>query len=171
MISKPELRKEMLAKRRALDEKARARAENQLKQNFSKTSGLTLSYASFGSELSTAALNYELAQLGSLVLPRRDGHALRFFRVAHAPPHTDALWEPELGEEVVLEAICQALIPAVAFDAAGQRLGYGKGYYDRALAAMPPTVETIGIGYQMQLISDALPSEPHDKPVHRLCLL
>jgi 5-formyltetrahydrofolate cyclo-ligase len=52
-----------------------------------------------------------------------------------------------------------AIVPVLAFDRRGYRLGYGKGYYDRLLAAGPVT--TIGVGFAAQEI-DALPAEPHD---------
>jgi len=52
-----------------------------------------------------------------------------------------------------------AIVPLLAFDRRGYRLGYGKGYYDRLLAASPVT--TIGVGFADQE-TDALPAEAHD---------
>jgi 5-formyltetrahydrofolate cyclo-ligase len=52
-----------------------------------------------------------------------------------------------------------AVVPLLAFDRRGYRLGYGKGYYDRLLAA--GAVTTIGVGFAAQEIA-ALPAEPHD---------
>ena len=52
-----------------------------------------------------------------------------------------------------------AIVPLLAFDRRGYRLGYGKGYYDRLLADAPFT--TIGVGFAAQEV-DALPAEPHD---------
>ena len=51
------------------------------------------------------------------------------------------------------------IIPAVAFDRKGNRLGRGKGFYDRLLATTKAT--KIGVGYEFQLF-DSIPSEPHD---------
>ncbi|WP_306225259.1 5-formyltetrahydrofolate cyclo-ligase [Bosea beijingensis] len=53
------------------------------------------------------------------------------------------------------------LVPLAAFDRRGYRIGYGKGYYDRALTELGPTV-SIGIGYAAQEV-DAVPDEPHDR--------
>ena len=53
------------------------------------------------------------------------------------------------------------LVPLAAFDRRGYRIGYGKGYYDRALTELGPTI-SIGIGYAAQEI-DAVPDEPHDR--------
>src|SRR5215212_7357380 len=52
-----------------------------------------------------------------------------------------------------------AIVPLLAFDRRGYRLGYGKGYYDRLLAASPVT--TIGVAFAAQEI-DMLPAERHD---------
>ncbi len=52
-----------------------------------------------------------------------------------------------------------AIVPLLAFDRSGYRLGYGKGYYDRLLANSPVT--TIGVGFAAQEIA-ALPHEAHD---------
>ena len=51
------------------------------------------------------------------------------------------------------------VVPLLAFDRRGYRLGYGKGFYDRLLAASPATA--IGVGFAAQEI-DALPDEEHD---------
>jgi 5-formyltetrahydrofolate cyclo-ligase len=52
------------------------------------------------------------------------------------------------------------LVPLLAFDASGHRLGYGGGFYDRTLALL--NVPAIGIAYAGQEIS-SIPFEPHDR--------
>lgn len=71
-----------------------------------------------------------------------------------------------IGEDFPLEQYHQidlALIPGMAFDRAGHRLGRGRGYYDRLLPRIPQA-HTLGICFPFQLF-DAIPSEPHDIPV------
>lgn len=58
------------------------------------------------------------------------------------------------------------VIPGMAFDRQGNRLGRGKGYYDRFLAAHQD-VYTIGICFDFQLI-ETIPSEPHDRKVNKV---
>ncbi|MET0156243.1 MAG: 5-formyltetrahydrofolate cyclo-ligase [Rickettsiales bacterium] len=53
------------------------------------------------------------------------------------------------------------LCPLVAFDDEGGRLGYGKGFYDRALVALPKAT-AIGVAFESQRYPFALPHEPHD---------
>jgi 5-formyltetrahydrofolate cyclo-ligase len=59
------------------------------------------------------------------------------------------------------------IVPLVGFDRSGHRLGYGKGYYDRALSALRaqnPELLTIGAAFCLQEIA-AIPAELHDEPL------
>ena len=60
------------------------------------------------------------------------------------------------------------IVPAVAFDKTGNRLGRGGGYYDRFLKKQPHAV-LIGVGYDFQLV-DEVPVRKHDQKVHRIIL-
>lgn len=53
------------------------------------------------------------------------------------------------------------IVPLAAFDRHGYRIGYGKGYYDRAISELRP-VATVGIAYAAQEIAE-VPAEPHDR--------
>ena len=67
--------------------------------------------------------------------------------------------EPTGDDTVDVDDIELMVIPAVAFDRKGNRLGRGKGFYDRLLSTSKAT--KIGVGYEFQLF-DSIPSEPHD---------
>lgn len=81
--------------------------------------------------------------------------------------------EPPLGSGAMYDPIDAAktivLVPALAFDREGNRLGRGKGHYDRWLAgpAVQPAVK-IGVGWQLQVL-DHVPSEFHDVTVDWVC--
>ncbi len=68
---------------------------------------------------------------------------------------------PPAGSGIVTPTV--VLVPLAAFDRRGHRIGYGKGHYDRALAALPTSL-TIGIAYAGQEI-DKVPDEAHDVPL------
>src|SRR6185437_3689828 len=58
-----------------------------------------------------------------------------------------------------------ALVPGVAFDRRGARIGMGGGYFDRLLPKMSHAVR-IGLAYGCQISPAELPAAPHDVPVH-----
>ncbi|MEV0002570.1 5-formyltetrahydrofolate cyclo-ligase [Micromonospora sp. NPDC050980] len=57
------------------------------------------------------------------------------------------------------------VVPALAVDRRGVRLGRGGGSYDRALARVPATVPTVALLHDGELVA-AVPAGPHDRPVH-----
>lgn len=67
------------------------------------------------------------------------------------------------GEALVPDFL---LVPLLAFDRAGRRLGYGAGYYDRTLAGLPEAT-AIGCAYRQQQV-DAVPAGPYDMPLHAI---
>jgi 5-formyltetrahydrofolate cyclo-ligase len=65
---------------------------------------------------------------------------------------------------VDLDQIEIILVPGIAFDKDGNRLGHGKGYFDRFLRKIPKTTYTIGLAYEFQILKD-LPISKADIPV------
>ncbi len=71
---------------------------------------------------------------------------------------------PASGEAVVPEIV---IAPVVGFDPDRYRLGYGGGFFDRTLAALPRKPLVIGVGYDMQAIP-TIYAQPHDIPMERI---
>jgi len=115
-------------------------------------------------EADPRALMRALAGRGAaLALPRIDakGAALSFRRWQEGDALTDnhhGIAEPRAEAEVLVPDV--VLVPLLAFDARGHRLGYGGGYYDRTLASL--SARAIGVAYSGQEI-DAIAAEPHDR--------
>ena len=100
------------------------------------------------------------------IFPRVDGQSLSLHRWApHAPWLKGAFDirepDPEHWAEVGIETIDLALIPGLAFDRTGSRLGRGKGFYDRLLASEGFRALKIGIVTERFLLAE-IPREPHD---------
>lgn len=74
---------------------------------------------------------------------------------------TFGILEPSGNRPAAWEDIDIALVPGLAFDLRGHRLGFGKGFYDRALPLLKKNTLTIGLGYSFQTV-ERIPDEPHD---------
>ncbi len=78
------------------------------------------------------------------------------------------IMEP-VGAPVEPQSIDLVVVPALAYDVHGARLGYGGGYYDRFLELIRTqrTIVAVGLGYDWQLV-DRLPHEPHDQTLEMI---
>lgn len=74
------------------------------------------------------------------------------------PAHSEPI-DPGLIDAIIL--------PGSVFDAAGGRLGYGGGYYDRFLESAAPAAFRIGLAFEMQIVA-AVPLLPHDQKLQTL---
>ena len=76
------------------------------------------------------------------------------------------VWEPlpSARRPVRVRDLDLVLVPGLAFDRRGRRLGHGHGYFDRFLARLPKTIPTVGLAFRFQLL-DRLPVAPHDYAV------
>ena len=105
-----------------------------------------------------------------VVVPRVEGDRMRFFDYNPATQVVGSFGIEEPGAEAVLcrpEEIELMVVPGVAFTAAGDRMGRGRGYYDKYLAQREFNAPTVGVCYRHQLV-DALPTEPHDIRLDRV---
>jgi len=127
-----------------------------------------LSFASFGAEIDTSLINNWLLGENALFLPRVEETGLQIYLVkdldADLIPSKFGPKEPDplRCERVDPASLDVALIPGLAFDAAHQRLGYGKGHYDRFLNNH--SLISIGVGFAEQNTL-ALASDPWDIPL------
>lgn len=135
-----------------------------------------LSYMAFGSELDLGALHLEVLQQGRLLVAPRvpaQGRALELRQVVDLTqdlaPSRWGIPEP-LPERCPLVDPTQidlVLVPGVAFDRTGNRLGYGAGFYDRLFQRLLPSALRVAC-VQEALLVDRVPAEPHDAPVDLL---
>ena len=99
-----------------------------------------------------------------VVLPRVKGEEMEFYDYSAADMAVGAfgISEPQGEVPVAAEEIDLMVVPGVAFTRAGDRLGRGKGYYDRYLSREGFRAYCVGVCYEHQVV-DELPVEPHDR--------
>ncbi len=130
-------------------------------------------YVSFRSEVDTHSLIEEALESGlRVVVPiikERDGSKT----MLHSVVTTDSAYhrglfgveEPIHGIPVDLHTLDIVIVPLAAFDRKGTRLGYGKGFYDRFLSALPRTIPRIGLAFAIQETAE-IPQLTHDEPLN-----
>jgi 5-formyltetrahydrofolate cyclo-ligase len=173
---KASLRARLLAARARLTAEqrtgaARAIRDALLSRPEIQMAGTIAAYYSVGAEPDTRGLVYALWKRGSYVLLpvlRADGDLdwASYEGPDSLVPGPRGLLEPvepARGTDAVARADA-VLVPALAVDRAGNRLGRGGGSYDRALARVGPLIPLIALVYDGELL-DHVPAEPHDVPV------
>jgi len=123
-------------------------------------------YAAVGNELDPALLVGEALAAGKRVyLPVESRERFDFAGIALAPDGVGRPLPPDAGLRLSPDADGVVfLVPGVAFDARGGRLGQGSGWYDRVLARHPRALR-VGLAYEFQLVP-RLPEAPWDVRMH-----
>lgn len=173
------LRQHMRRLRRSLSDTQQFQASQQLAEHAILFSPIEQShrialFLSMDGEINTRPLIARLWHLGkSVYLPRIDPTSPTSLIFQRYTPHTNlikhrlGMLEPEENSEEIcaLTELDVVIVPLVAFDSTGQRLGMGGGFYDRLLADWQKTsVFPIGVAHDCQL-QEALPIESWDIPL------
>lgn len=178
---KPELRRLMRERRRHLSRAERRQAAQQLlhqlrqSRHFQHSRHIAV-YLTNDGEIDTGPLIRDLQRRGKMLYlpvlhPLRKGHLSFLLWQRNTPMLRNrfGIAEPEFGRSRVmpvryLQLIC---MPLVAFDAAGNRLGMGGGFYDRTLGAVRSAGQQpalLGCAYELQKVAQ-LPAESWDIPL------
>lgn len=131
------------------------------------------SYSVYRSEVeSTLIAHFILGVKWTLALPKVENEDLTFFKMNYLCRDLKkgkfGIFEPTKDLETIEKKECQViLVPGIAFDKKGFRMGYGKGFYDRFLKTLPNSVLRIALGYEIQLYEE-LPNSIQDEPIDLL---
>ena len=166
---KNEIRYKMRQLRVVLPEASRRSAAEEVFERLEKTAAFLLAdrimmYHSLPDELSTHDFLRKWAGKKRFYLPRVNGVNLEVLpyeesRLELGSFHIEEPTGNDITDPSEIELV---VVPAVAYDRKGKRLGRGKGFYDRFLTQTKAT--KVGVGYEFQLV-DELPAEPHDIPM------
>jgi 5-formyltetrahydrofolate cyclo-ligase len=170
-MPKNTLRQLLLARRKALTVTEVGTASRAIQERFLASGEFGASlilalYAPIHNEVQTdRVLSAALDAAKNVLYPVVNGESLEFRRVSSPgelqkgafgifePPVTCAVVNPGVVDYIV--------IPGVGFDLHGKRIGYGKGFYDKALHSLEGKGKLVGFCYDFQLV-DEIMDEPHD---------
>ena len=168
-MNKDTIRMRVKARKSLLSAAERAEAADRVFAALERTAAFmmaerVLMYHSLPDELSTRGFIDRWAGRKRFFLPRVNGLNLEILPYDRSRLHLGAfnIEEPDGDDTVAINDIDLVIVPAVAYDRHGNRVGRGKGYYDRLLSRSRAT--TIGICYDFQLVDDLEPDE-FDIPV------
>lgn len=181
LANKKELRKEILARRNALslqerEEKSAKIANKVIALEKFQKSNIVLLYAPIRSEVETNAIYLEARRLGkSVYYPRVLGNDMEFyfvdetttleqgsFGIREPKPEATRQFMPNVQDNIFV------LMPGAVFDEAGNRIGYGGGYYDKYLewlASVMPAEQIckVAVGFACQMVEKGrIVKETHD---------
>lgn len=180
MKSKKEIREEIREKLAQQGDKERREGSRRIEEALVRleefrSARCVLIYVALPEEVDTVPVIEHALSLGKrIAVPRVfDGRALELREVRDIRldlvKGAFGVLEPRMDRtrQVAAEEIDCAVVPGVAFDRVGRRLGRGRGYFDRLLATLPRSVPRIGLAFGFQVL-DSLPEESHDQPVNRV---
>lgn len=169
--NKEEIRRYMLNKRDKISRVEKANLDNLIFKNITQnpyflSAKVIFSYVSFQNEVDTHRIIRHAFDLGKKVcvpkvINREKGMKVLYIEsIEELIPSKMGILEPDINKEAVaINDIDMAIVPGLAFDNFGGRLGYGGGFYDRFFEGS--NIKKIGIGYEFQILKD-VPKEEHD---------
>lgn len=168
-MEKSDIRRKIKNLRMMLSEIEKMEAAEEVFAQLEKTAAFMMAdnilmYHSLPDELSTISFLRKWKDRKHFFLPRVNGVDLEIlpYEETRLELGSFQIEEPTGDNLADVNDMDLLVIPAVAYDRRGNRLGRGKGFYDRLLSSSKAT--KIGVGYEFQLF-DELPVEPHDIPM------
>ena len=179
--AKSALRATILGRRDAMDARAHAALSRAIVRDIIdldayRQSRVVMAYVTFGSELQTGAFIRHALDAGkTLILPRvnRAKRALELYEVREPARDLEPrVWgilepKPDRCARVEPDVVEFILVPGLAFDARGRRLGYGGGFYDRmlgGLTARPLRPPLVAGAFEAQMVG-VIPAGARDAPM------
>ena len=176
-MTKAEIRKEILRSRDSLGDEERAVSSKAIAgrlyelEEYREASNIFM-YASFRSEVDTYnIIARALSEGRAVALPRCTGEDTMVFCYIESLSDLKSGYRgiPEPGEDLpaALSEPDLMIVPGVAFDPQMNRVGYGKGFYDRFFKAIPLYVPKIALAFELQMVPE-IPYETLDETMDKI---
>lgn len=168
-MDKSEIRRRMRELKRAVPPEEKLRRSERIMHLLEQTrefreARVVLAYWSMPDEVQTHGFVERWYREKTLLLPCVDGDDLRLRQYTGPQCMKDGpqfgIGEPTGEEWTDLGAVELIVVPGVAFDRQNNRMGRGRGFYDRLLKSTPNALK-VGVAYDFQIL-DHIPTEPHD---------
>ena len=168
MKTKSELRKIMKEKRKALSKKNKQELDlvifnKVIESKYYKKATNIFIFVSQEDEVDTInIINHALKHNKIICVPKvisklQGMEVLQIKSLEELEPGKFGIFEPKLGNTIIsAETIELVLLPGLAFDKEGGRLGYGGGFYDRYLMKLNKDTPKIGLGYDFQIVDKVI---------------
>ncbi|MCX5701322.1 MAG: 5-formyltetrahydrofolate cyclo-ligase [Candidatus Omnitrophica bacterium] len=177
-LTKKELRSKILMKLKRQKEEDRKQKSRLIKEKLLKDSNFKkakkiMFYIAMDGEVETREMIETAKQLGKIIAVPvcvKNRASLRPAMLdshAHLKKGPYGVFEPVTSRFIGLKDLDLVIAPGVAFDKQGNRLGRGKGYYDRFLSKIPKDTPSIGLAYNLQILP-VVPTTIHDVSVKKV---
>jgi 5-formyltetrahydrofolate cyclo-ligase len=180
-MTKSEIRKQMIVWRKSLPQSEVIKRSQQIGVRLFSLSEFRLAkrilfYVSYNNEVATHSLvKHALHYRKEIFIPisQVELHTLEISKLVEFDqdliPSTYGILEPKpdcvrLANPKELDMV---IVPGIAFDIRGYRLGHGVGYYDNFLRCLSPMIKTIGLAFKEQILPE-LPKTENDVPVNKI---
>jgi len=177
-LTKAEIRSKILLRLKTQKEEDRNRKstiikDKLLRNKVFKKAKIIMFYIAFGGEVNTKEMIREAQKTGKLIcvpVYRKDKETMQpaiFEDHAKLKKGPYGVLEPVIEVMLKPEDLDLVIVPGLAFDKQGKRLGRGKGCYDRFLRTLSKKASSIGLAYDFQILP-LVPTAKHDCSVHNI---
>lgn len=177
-LTKQAIRSKIIFKLKTQKEEYRSRKsklvqDKLLRNKVFRKAKIVMFYIAFGGEVDTGEMIREAKKTGKLIcvpVCRKDKEIMQpAMLVDHAKlkkgPY--GVWEPVAKTRIKPEDLDLIIVPGLAFDKKGNRLGRGKGYYDRFLGSLSDKIPSIGLAFDFQILP-LIPTTAYDVSVKKI---
>jgi 5-formyltetrahydrofolate cyclo-ligase len=177
-LTKQQIRSKILLQLNSQKEDTRERKSKAIKDKLFRTqvfkkAKTVMFYVAFGGEVNTLEMMKEARKLGKIIavpVCKKNRITIRpciLDEHARLKKGPYGVCEPSQEKVIPIQDLDLVIVPGLAFDKKGNRLGRGRGCYDRFLSRLPKKTPSIGLAFVFQILP-SIPATAHDVGVSRI---